>query len=76
MTRNRKTRKRKGGIRFRKGQLVEIKWPNKDGSFNWWKARIIDDNGGPTIIVNWIGLYTHLMDFLYMKKLNDHPKVM
>lgn len=58
MTRNRKTRKRKGGIRFRKGQLVEIKWPNKDGSFNWWKARIIDDNGGPTIIVNWIGLYT------------------
>ena len=54
--RKRKTRKRKGG--FRIGQLVEIKWPNKDGSFNWWKARIIDDNGGPTIIVNWLGLFT------------------
>ena len=56
--RRRKTRKRKGGIRFRKGQLVEIKWPNRDGSFNWWKARIIADNGGPTIIVHWLGLLT------------------
>ena len=52
----RKTRKRKGG--FRQGQLVEIKWPNRDRSFNWWKARIIADNGGRRIIVHWIGLYT------------------
>ena len=52
-----KTRKRKGG--FRTGQLVEIKWPNKDGkTFRWWTASIMYDNGGPTIIVNWIGLYT------------------
>ncbi len=56
--RRRKTRKRKGG--FRTGQLVEIKWPNKDGkSFHWWKAGIIYDNGGPTIIVHWRGLYTN-----------------
>lgn len=54
--RRRKTRKKKGG--FLQGQLVEIKWPNKDGSFNWWKARIIADNGGPTIIVHWLGLLT------------------
>lgn len=56
-TRRRKSRKRKGG--FRQGQLVEIKWSNKDGiTFRWWTARIMDDNGGPTIIVHWIGLYT------------------
>ena len=57
--RRRKTRKRKGGIRFRKGQLVQIKWPNHDGTFNWWKARIIDDNGGNTILVHRLGLYTN-----------------
>jgi len=51
-----KTRKRKGG--FRTGQLVEINWPNKNGSSTWWTASIIYDNGGPTIIVHWIGLYT------------------
>lgn len=51
----RKTRKRKGG--FRHGQLVKIKWPNKDGSFRWWSARIIADYGR-TIKVWWLGLET------------------
>ena len=51
----RKTRKRKGG--FRHGQLVKIKWPNKDGSFRWWSARIIADYG-LTIKVWWLGLET------------------
>ncbi|MDC3300880.1 hypothetical protein OAU91_01245 [Flavobacteriaceae bacterium] len=52
----RKTRKRKGG--FIPGQIVEIKWPNKDGSFRWWRAGIIADKGGPEISVHWLGLVT------------------
>ena len=49
-------RKKRGG--FKHGQLVEIKWGNIDGGFDWWRARIIADNGGPTIKVWWLGLET------------------
>ena len=52
----RKSRKKRGG--FRHGQLVEIKWGNIDGGFDWWKAWIIADNGGSTIKVWWLGLET------------------
>ena len=54
--RKRKSRKKRGG--FKHGQLVEIKWGNIDGGFDWWRARIISDNGGPTIVVWWLGLFT------------------
>jgi hypothetical protein len=54
--RKKKSRKKRGG--FKQGQLVEINWPNKNGPSTWWKARIIADNGRPTIVVWWLGLFT------------------
>lgn len=54
--RKRKSRKKRGG--FKQGQLVKIKWGNIDGDVDWWSARIIADNGGPTIVVWWLGLFT------------------